>query len=84
MDDYEKVLQLVATRLDTAGIHSMLSGSTALGFYGRTWAKDSHSEFQLTDVRSLFESLPDLDRAYLHSWASVLGVEALLREVMPT
>lgn len=35
MDDYQDVLRLVAQRLDAAGLAYMLSGSTALGFYGR-------------------------------------------------
>lgn len=179
MDDYRKVLRLVAEKLDSAGIEYMVSGSTALGFYGRprmtrdidivvelataqvpqleflfsgefsvdaeeireaitrhsmfnlvhletvvkvdfivrkdseyrrvefgrrrafesdgqrvqvvavedlllsklAWAKDSHSEFQLRDVRGLFELQPAMDREYLDRWARELGVEALLEEV---
>jgi predicted nucleotidyltransferase len=179
VDDYRKVLRLVAEKLDSAGIEYMVSGSTALGFYGRprmtrdldivielskakvpqldflfsgefsvdveevreaverrsmfnlvhvatvvkvdfivrkeseyrrvefgrrrafdsdgqriqvvavedlvlsklAWAKDSHSEFQLKDVRSLFELQPAMDREYLVRWARELGVEALLAEV---
>lgn len=179
MDDYLKVLRLVAEKLDSAAIEYMVSGSTALGFYGRprmtrdidivvelpvakvpqldflfsgefsvdvdevreaidrrsmfnlvhvatvvkvdfivrkeseyrrvefgrrrafvsdgqriqvvamedlilsklAWAKDSHSEFQLRDVRGLFELQPSMDREYLGRWARELGVEALLDEV---
>ena len=35
VDDYLKVLLLVGTRLDQAGIPYMLSGSTAMNFYAR-------------------------------------------------
>lgn len=35
MDDYLKVLLLVGSRLDQAGIPYMLSGSTAMNFYAR-------------------------------------------------
>ncbi len=35
MDDYIKVLRLVGSRLDRAGISYMLSGSTAMNFYAR-------------------------------------------------
>jgi hypothetical protein len=179
MDDYRRVLGLAAARLDRDGIAYMLSGSTALGFYGRprmtrdldivvelrleqvplleaafggdfsvdleeiadairrrsmfnfvhfdtvvkidfivrkesayrrveferrrtfdqdgqliwvvspedlvlsklVWAKDSHSEVQLRDVRDLMEFLPALDAGYLSGWAEQLEVLALLEEV---
>jgi hypothetical protein len=35
VDDYIKVLRLVGSRLDRAGIPYMLSGSTAMNFYAR-------------------------------------------------
>lgn len=46
------------------------------------WARDSHSELQLRDVRSLMET--DCDTAYLHRQACRLGIENLLREVTTT
>lgn len=45
------------------------------------WASDSHSDFQLRDVRSLIASVPGLDWAYIDRWAVELGVAALLAEV---
>ena len=42
------------------------------------WARDSGSELQRRDVRSL---LVDVDDAYLTAWAGRLGVDQLLREV---
>ncbi len=42
------------------------------------WAKDSHSEFQLRDVKSLLES--GYDEAYLADWTDKLGLTDLLKE----
>lgn len=47
------------------------------------WAKDSRSELQLRDVKGLTESLKDLDVPYLRRWASELGIESLLAQVLP-
>ena len=43
------------------------------------WAKDSHSEMQLRDVKNLLGT--DYDREYLGRWAQDLGVGDLLQEV---
>jgi hypothetical protein len=45
------------------------------------WSKDSGSELQLRDVRSLLDE--SVDRAYLEQWAADLGVADLLRKVTP-
>ena len=45
------------------------------------WAKDSHSELQLNDVRNLLRNGPTLDMTYLMRWAVELGVDGLLAEV---
>ena len=47
------------------------------------WAKESRSETQLRDVRSLLASVPDLDRTYLTTWITRLGLESLYRDVSP-
>ncbi len=47
------------------------------------WAKDSRSEFQLTDVKNLLHSVQGLDFGYLGRWAKELEVEALYQEVLP-
>jgi hypothetical protein len=44
------------------------------------WAKDSHSELQLRDVKNLV--LTGCDNAYIERWAQELGVAHLWREVM--
>jgi hypothetical protein len=43
------------------------------------WAKDSHSEFQLRDVRSLVDT--GCDRSYIEAWTQKLGVADLWREI---
>ena len=44
------------------------------------WARDTRSEMQLADVRNLLAG-PVLDRDYLRTWLSRLGLDALYREV---
>ena len=45
------------------------------------WAKDSHSEIQLGDVRNLLAAVPQLDHDYLIGWADRLGLRELYQEV---
>jgi hypothetical protein len=44
------------------------------------WARDTRSEVQLSDVRNLLTSIPDLDREYLGRWTERLGLGDLYRE----
>lgn len=41
------------------------------------WAKDSLSELQLGDVRSLLRSAEGMDRKYLEGWIARLGLQAV-------
>jgi hypothetical protein len=43
------------------------------------WAKDSGSELQRRDVRTLLDD--SIDRAYLDHWAARLGVAETLAEI---
>ncbi len=45
------------------------------------WAKDSRSELQLRDVRSIIAFQSTLDWTYMEKWAASLSVTSLLREV---
>jgi Nucleotidyl transferase of unknown function (DUF2204) len=45
------------------------------------WARVSHSEVQLTDVRNLLASVPGLDQKYLTYWTNRLSLASLYREV---
>ena len=47
------------------------------------WSRDSGSELQIRDVRSLFAAGIDLDWPYLEKWAAVLDVSDRLAEVRP-
>jgi hypothetical protein len=44
------------------------------------WAKDSHSEIQLGDVRNLLAT--GYDGGYLHHWTRELGLDTLLCECL--
>lgn len=44
------------------------------------WARDSHSELQLRDVRNLLES--GFDREYLEHWTQKLGLHTLWQECL--
>ena len=44
------------------------------------WAKDSHSEMQLKDVRNLIETVNDLDLKYIDNWVRELGLEQIYKE----
>ena len=45
-----------------------------------SWAKDSHSELQLGDVRNMLAT--GYDAAYLQRWTRELGVDSLLNECL--
>ena len=45
------------------------------------WAKNSHSEVQLSDVRNLAHAVRDLDWTYVERWAAELTVVQLLKEI---
>ncbi len=45
-----------------------------------SWAKDSHSELQLGDVRNLLAT--GYDTAYLQRWTRELGLDTLLKEFL--
>jgi hypothetical protein len=44
------------------------------------WARESHSEMQMKDVKNLLRSGYDVE--YLEKWAGILGVTALYRECL--
>jgi len=45
-----------------------------------SWAKKSHSEMQLRDVRNLIETVDNLDLEYIDNWISQLGLEQIYKE----
>ncbi|MBC8471518.1 MAG: hypothetical protein H8D56_18810 [Planctomycetes bacterium] len=44
------------------------------------WAKESHSEMQLKDVRNLIETVDDLDLKYIDDWVRGLDLEQIYKE----
>jgi hypothetical protein len=110
------VLRIISERLRAADVPFMLTGSFALGYYGkprmtsdldfvvalmerhvdalvsafstdfyidedavRSVARDSGSEMQLRDVRTLIDE--SIDWLYLKDWAAKLGIAAKLDAV---
>ncbi len=64
-----------------AGVRLWLVSPEDLVLSRLLWAKDSHSELQLNDVRNLIASVPTIDWPYVDRWASELTVATLLVEV---
>jgi hypothetical protein len=46
------------------------------------WARESPSELQMRDVRAILDAVSDLDRVYLHQWATRLGLTHMLQDLM--
>lgn len=44
------------------------------------WAKDSHSEMQLKDVRNLIKTVDNLDLRYIDNWVQELRLEQVYKE----
>ena len=65
-------------RVDIDGLTIWIVSKEDLIISKLYWASDSHSEFQLRDVKSLLKS--GYDSEYLEDWAKKLGLNDLLRE----
>jgi hypothetical protein len=61
-----------------AGVRTWIVTAEDLILSKLIWARDSRSELQLRDVRSLLRE--EIDRSYVESWAQKLGVAELLSE----
>ena len=44
------------------------------------WGKQSQSDLQLGDVRQMISTVSELDWEYMKIWATVLGIDTLLKE----
>lgn len=64
--------------VDLGGFTAALVAPEDLILSKLVWAGDTGSEIQLRDVRELLAGAPDLDQAYLDSWAPRLGVVVAL------
>ncbi|MBU4487795.1 MAG: hypothetical protein KKI13_01860 [Candidatus Omnitrophica bacterium] len=45
------------------------------------WAKDSHSELQLKDVRNIMDTVDDLDPKHIETWVAKLGLHEIFKEL---
>jgi hypothetical protein len=67
-------------RVDLAGVPLWIASREDLILSKLLWGRDSGSELQRRDARSLIND--SMDRAYLLHWADRLGVENDLAEIM--
>lgn len=44
------------------------------------WAKDSHSEMQLKDIKNLFKTVKNLDTTYIKKWVKKLELDEIYKE----
>ncbi len=70
-------------RTEVAGQSMWVISAEDLVLSKLVWAKDSRSELQLRDVRSIIALQPNLDWTYMNRWALRLTVGTLLAEVRP-
>ena len=67
-------------RVEVDGIEIWIVSKEDLIISKLLWAKDSHSDFQLRDVRNLLESGYDAD--YVKRWTRKFDLDDLLRECL--
>ncbi len=67
-------------RVEVDGIEIWIVSKEDLIISKLLWAQDSHSDFQLRDVRNLLKTGYDAD--YLESWTRKLLLDELLRECL--
>ena len=65
--------------MEFAGISTWITSREDLILSKLVWARDTDSEMQLRDVRTLIDE--SVDWPYLKGWAEKLGVAAKLDEV---
>ncbi len=46
------------------------------------WAKESHSEMQINDVKNLMASVENLNYNYIKKWVKELGIENIFNEAL--
>jgi hypothetical protein len=81
--DYEVEKFARRRRADVGGQAIWVISPEDLVLSKLVWAKDSRSELQLRDVRSIIALQTHLDWPYIDRWALRLTVSALLSEVRP-
>ena len=77
--EYRQVEFARRREINFSGVKTWIATREDLILSKLVWAKDSGSELQQRDVRSLMDD--SVDRGYVGQWAKRLGVDALLRKV---
>lgn len=80
-DPYREAEFLRRRSIDLDGVPVRVVSPEDLLLSKLFWAKDSRSERQLADVRSLIDNVEALDWPYIARWAAYLDVASLLQEV---
>jgi len=78
--EYRKIEFERRRRLPVDGFETWTVSREDLILSKLDWAKDSHSDFQLRDVRNLMSV--EYDREYVERWARELGLWELMRECL--
>lgn len=71
-------------RVDLGGFYAKFLSPEDLVLAKLLWRRDTGSEQQLRDVRSVVASVPTLDWAYLSDWAQKLGLATDLDQLRAT
>ena len=77
--EYRQVEFARRKAVELAGVRTWITSREDLILSKLVWARDSHSEMQLRDVRTLLDE--PVDWPYLKHWATKLDVGAMLDEV---
>jgi len=79
--EYRQVEFARRQQVELNGVRTWIVSREDLILSKLVWAKDSGSELQRRDVKTLLHE--SMDRAYLERWAARLGVAESLREAAP-
>jgi hypothetical protein len=79
-EEYRRVEFERRTRVNFAGLQTWIVSREDLMLSKLVWARIGASELQLRDVRAL--KTDTLDTEYLRQWAKVLGIGAMLDELL--
>jgi hypothetical protein len=80
-EEYRKIEFDRRKKFDIEGAAIWVASPEDLILSKLLWIKDSESELQRRDIRTILDSVSDLDWPYLEKWSSTLRVKSLLDEV---
>jgi hypothetical protein len=78
--EYRQVEFARREAVELAGVHTWITSREDLILSKLVWARDSQSEMQMRDVRTLLDD--SVDWTYLRHWAPKLDVTAMLEEAV--